>query len=296
LKSILGGKGHAAVWRTLLNQIPPHDEFIEPFLGHGTLLRKKRPAARTVGCDLDDGSLDAVRRVARGIELYKVCGIEWLKQEFGFYSFPAPVERTMADVGAALYGGPGRSPAGPIRFVYCDPPYPHSTRTSDKRYEFEMTDEQHGELLTVLRSIDALVMVSSYPNELYARELRGRRTFTFEGYTRGGVRTEQVWMNYPEPKILHDWRFAGANKRQGERIRRRVEKWRAMAGKMLPVERQAVIAALVEDGPAAGQSNGGFAAYRACVRCSTLRPVAVESCPVCRNRSVASRLVFSGVF
>jgi len=290
VKSILGGKGHAAVWRTLLNQIPPHDEFVEPFLGHGTLLRKKRPAARNIGCDLDSGSLDAFRRVSRGVELYQVCGIEWLRHRFALYTFPGPIERTMADVGAALYGDRGRW----IPFVYLDPPYPHSTRTSDKRYAFEMTDDQHLELLTVARSIDALVMVSSYPNELYGRELRGWRTFKFRGFTRGGVRTEQVWMNYPEPKILHDWRFAGSDKRQGERIRRKVANWRAMASKMLPVERQAVLDALVEDGPAAGHCLQ--APYKACVRCNTLRPVAVDPCPVCRNKRVESRLVYSGVF
>lgn len=35
-------------------------------------------------------------------------------------------------------------------FLYLDPPYPHSTRTSNIRYENEMTDEQHEKLIDII--------------------------------------------------------------------------------------------------------------------------------------------------
>lgn len=295
MKQVFGSKGHGAVWRTLLNQIPPHDEFVEPFLGGGILLRKKRRAARNVGCDLDVEALDAFKSDVRGVELYNVCGIEWLRHRFGLYSFPVPGPKSMADVCVALYGGDGSRP-GRIPFIYCDPPYPHSTRTSQKRYRFEFTEAQHVELLTVVRSIDALVMVSSYPNKLYDRELAGWRSFKFQGWSQKGPRTEQVWMNYPAPKLLHDWRYAGRDKRHRERIMRRVRNWQAMSRKMEPVERQAVLEALVEDGPAAGRAAMGHGLFVCCVRCETLRPQQVEKCPVCKTKRVESRLIYSGVF
>lgn len=54
---------------------------------------------------------------------------------------------------------------------YVDPPYPHSTRGDDSRYRYEMTDEEHGELSSVLHGVRGMVIVSGYACELYDREL-----------------------------------------------------------------------------------------------------------------------------
>jgi len=50
-----GGKGGAGVYQTIINNIPPHDTYIETHLGGGNILERKRPAARSVGIDLDPG-------------------------------------------------------------------------------------------------------------------------------------------------------------------------------------------------------------------------------------------------
>jgi hypothetical protein len=42
--------------------------------------------------------------------------------------------------------------------------------------------------------------------------------------TRGGKRKECLWCNFPEPDDLHDWRFAGFNKRERYNLRRFVER------------------------------------------------------------------------
>ena len=44
-----GGKGGAGVYQTIINNIPPHDTYIETHLGGGNILERKRPAARSVG-------------------------------------------------------------------------------------------------------------------------------------------------------------------------------------------------------------------------------------------------------
>lgn len=40
----LGGKSQAGTYQRIINLIPPHDVYIEPFLGGGAIARLKRPA------------------------------------------------------------------------------------------------------------------------------------------------------------------------------------------------------------------------------------------------------------
>lgn len=127
-------------------------------------------------------------------------------------------------------------------FLYADPPYPMSTRTSGPIYQHEMTDEGHQRLLDTLRRVDALVMVSSYPNDLYDRCLAGWRTVDFWATVRSGEkRQERLWMNYPEPQRLHDYRYVGGDKRQRERIRKRSRNWAAELARLDPAERGAIL-------------------------------------------------------
>ena len=46
-----GGKGNS--YHKIINRIPPHRVYIEPFLGGGAVMRKKRPAKINIGLDLD---------------------------------------------------------------------------------------------------------------------------------------------------------------------------------------------------------------------------------------------------
>ena len=41
-----GGKAGAGVWQRIINQMPPHRLYVEPFVGAGAVLRAKRPAER----------------------------------------------------------------------------------------------------------------------------------------------------------------------------------------------------------------------------------------------------------
>src|SRR5260221_5449419 len=85
---------------------------------------------------------------------------------------------------------------------YCDPPYPHSTRSpttvrTSKGYRHEMTDEQHRALAEVLHAARGMVVLSGYACDLYDRELyadwqRHEREALADG---GRERTEVVWLN-----------------------------------------------------------------------------------------------------
>ena len=56
-----GGKGGAGVYQTIINQMPPHTVYIEPFLGGGAVMAAKRPAGLNIGVDLDAEAIAQAR-------------------------------------------------------------------------------------------------------------------------------------------------------------------------------------------------------------------------------------------
>lgn len=55
----------------------------------------------------------------------------------------------------------------PDTFFYLDPTYLPETRTAKKAYKFEMTPEDHEQLLALLAQIEGKFMLSCYPSEMY---------------------------------------------------------------------------------------------------------------------------------
>ena len=87
---------------------------------------------------------------------------------------------------------------------YCDPPYPASSRSAcNHGYEHEMTDKDHEELLHALVSVDAKVMVSSYPNKMYDDALQSfwkhmDKSRSLPAANQASSKTEVVWCNYQQ--------------------------------------------------------------------------------------------------
>lgn len=92
----------------------------------------------------------------------------------------------------------------PETLFYCDPPYMHETRSSTGEYAHEMTDEQHGDLLTVLSNIKGKFCLSGYRSQIYdeAADAYGWRRVDFDLPNNASSKktkerkTESVWMNY----------------------------------------------------------------------------------------------------
>jgi len=86
--------------------------------------------------------------------------------------------------------------------LYVDPPYLGSTRKA-VGYADEMRGEQdHLDLLTVLRGVRAKVVVSGYDSELYDHGLPGWTKRHMRSRTQGSSRCETVWMNYTPDNVL----------------------------------------------------------------------------------------------
>ncbi|MFQ7249127.1 MAG: DNA adenine methylase, partial [Ruminococcus sp.] len=83
--------------------------------------------------------------------------------------------------------------------IYCDPPYLLNTR-SQKQYAKEMTDQDHKDLLEVLRNHKGYVIISGYQSELYDDILHGwHKKETISRTQSGEKKKEILWMNF-EPE------------------------------------------------------------------------------------------------
>ena len=87
-------------------------------------------------------------------------------------------------------------------FFYLDPPYHHSTR-GDTRYDTDMTDKQHGDLIDCLIGMKkAKILLSGYDCIDYKKLCKnGWKQVDFEVKTQTGTRksktkVETLWFNY----------------------------------------------------------------------------------------------------
>ena len=90
----------------------------------------------------------------------------------------------------------------PNVFIYADPPYVLSTRSSAERYVVDMTDEQQERFINVCVNSKAKLLISGYDNERYDKLVKnGFEKIQFEVNTISGDRkpktkTETLWKNY----------------------------------------------------------------------------------------------------
>jgi len=136
-----GGKG--GVFQRLINLMPPHEVYIESYLGGGAVMRNKRSSERNIGIEIDP----KVIKMWEGIN-------------------PIGFELIHSDAITFLTGYPFTGK----ELVYCDPPYLRETRKKYyPLYKYEYTQKQHMELLEVIKSLPCMVMISGYKSTLYSR-------------------------------------------------------------------------------------------------------------------------------
>lgn len=103
-------------------------------------------------------------------------------------------------------------------FIFLDPPYLKAVRTGNKDlYRYTMDSEQeHEKLLEAALTWPVKIMFTHYPSDLYDRILKNWRTKDIKAMSHTGLRTERLYMNYPEPDELHDYRYIGNDFRERE--------------------------------------------------------------------------------
>jgi len=218
MKNYLGSKNVSGLYQGIIAAMPYHDTYIETHTGTGHILKKKPKANRSIAIEINPTVLHSL---PSGLADQMICGNchDFLQG----YSFTGK------------------------ELVYCDPPYLLSTRTSNKRYEFDYTIEQHKELLSIVKKINAQVMISGYPSELYYDELSTWHALTFKSMTRGGPRTECLWMNVKPGENPHWHTYAGHDFTDRQRIKRKAESWKRRYQALPPGEKLAILSAMLSE-------------------------------------------------
>lgn len=210
-----GSKATSGLCQPIIALMPPHDTYIESHLGGGAIMKRKAPALRNIGIDLNERAL-AKFQCAYPVELVQGCA-----------------HRYLAD-----YDYRGRE------LVYCDPPYLHETRSSSRRYRFDYEEQDHLELLKLLKQLPCHVILSGYPSALYDEWLAGWESLELQVMNQAGVRTEKVWFNFTIDRV-HWASYTGKNHTDRQRIKRKAESWGRRYRELPRGERQAVLAALM---------------------------------------------------
>ena len=231
-----GGKNGSGVYQAIINQIPPHDVFISGFAGNcGVLANKRRASMANIAIDLDASVVEGWSLIP-GINAQKKDAIEFLEKSTGKDKF----------IFEDLHTNSFKLTTN--LFIFLDPPYLSSSRTGkNKYYKFEMSDPAtHKRMLSAVVKLKCNCLIIHYPNELYDEMLSGWRTKDIQGRTRRGMRTERMYMNYPEPTELHDYSYIGENFRQRELFKKSkinmIEKFQ----RMTPLERNYIVNSLKE--------------------------------------------------
>jgi site-specific DNA-adenine methylase len=210
-----GSKATSGLCQAIIAMMPPHETYIESHLGGGAIMKRKPPARRNIGIDIDP------RTIARFECSYPVELINGSALRF------------LADYD---YRG--------SELVYSDPPYLLCTRTSKRRYRFDYKEGDHVRLLELLKRLPCHVMLSGYPSALYDELLPGWRSVELQVMNQGGVRTEKLWLNFTVDRV-HWIRYAGRNFTHRQQIKRKAANWARRYEALPPEQRLAVLAAMM---------------------------------------------------
>ena len=215
MNSYFGSKATSGLCQPIIAMMPPHDTYIETHLGGGAIMRRKPPALHNIGIDLDLKPVTAFE-CDYSVEKIHGCAHQFLTS----------------------YTYDGRE------LVYCDPPYLHKTRSSTRRYRFDYQEQDHVELLKILKGLSCSVILSGYPSTLYDEQLTGWNTIELQVMNQGGVRTEKLWFNFT-PDRVHWCRYAGKNFTDRQRIKRKAESWGKRYQALPRAERLALLSSIM---------------------------------------------------
>lgn len=224
-----GGKNGGGAYQRIINYMPPHDTYIEGFLGSGAVLRNKKPANTNIAID-------------RCSEAISLCN--------SLHTKPKSVAFLEEDIFEVLFELKPFKLKTPFiqdrkTLLYLDPPYLPETRKSGELYNFELSSDDHHRLLNIVTALPCMVMISGYRSALYGTALCRWTRIDYKAVTRQGMVDEALWMNFDPPKELHDYRYLGENFRERERIKRKKQRWKNRLEKMDRLERLALMEVII---------------------------------------------------
>ena len=215
MKRYFGSKATSGLCQPIIAMMPPHDTYIETHLGGGAIMKRKPAALKNIGIDIDPQPLNDFH-CDYPVQTVHGCAHQYLAE----YSYHGD------------------------ELIYCDPPYLHPTRSSDRNYRFDYEEQDHIELLTLLKTLPCNIILSGYRSALYNELLAGWRSIELQVMNQGGVRTEKLWYNFTIDRV-HWSSFAGKDFTDRQRIKRKAQGWGSRYKAMPRPERLAVLAEIM---------------------------------------------------
>jgi len=127
-------------------------------------------------------------------------------------------------------------------FIFIDPPYLHTTRPNNTRlYKFEMTQEQHEQMLLAVLELNCNIMVIHPDCELYNKYLCTYRQVKLKIRYNNKTSIEKLYMNYPLPDKLQVKQYTGADCWDRQRIKRKGDRLIEKINKLPGQEKQYIL-------------------------------------------------------
>jgi DNA adenine methylase len=194
-----GNKKIEGVYQKIINEIPKHNYYLEAFAGSGAIGLILPTGPVKIFNDLDTHALQLIKGTPGDTVIKTQYRATDLLQLFDH--------------------------AGKEGFTFCDPPYLHTTRKSDKIYLFEMSVLDHVEFLAEVQKLKCNCMIIHPACELYEVALQSWRSILIKIRYNTKTSIEKLYMNYDTPRILQTSKYLGKDCWDRQRIKRKAERF-----------------------------------------------------------------------
>jgi DNA adenine methylase len=209
--SYLGRKGGSGVAQWIINKMPKHDVYIEPFFGCGVVGFSKAAAPiDNIGYEISESLFNDLSMLEHSFKIYNH---NCLNDDYLWSTIDRYIK------------------FGQKVLVYLDPPYLPETRNDyvGSQYEHELSYDDHVLLLSNLLNLsmvpELFLMISGYKSDLYMSMLEGWHYFEFQTMSRRGKRIESLWCNFnPQSFKKHDLSYVGSSFTDRQRIQRKADR------------------------------------------------------------------------
>lgn len=232
IKNYPGSKSASGVIQRIMNNIPEHNYFVDMCAGSGAV------------------ALTALEHLQSHVIICEKYQPVFQQLETKFREIPMLANRVHLkhiDSIEFYYDRIGEGCAFDESFFYIDPPYLKSTRKSYRDlYGCEWNENDHWRMLNLVNILKekttADIMINHYDCDLYREQLKDWFTEEYTTMTRGGVKTDKLWMSYDITQLkLATTDFLGKNFSDRQRIKRRKESFLKKLQNMPLHESQAIL-------------------------------------------------------
>lgn len=216
LENYTGNKKIPGVYQKIINHIPKHAVYMELFAGSAAIYSLLTVVAGTVILnDINPEVQQLLTKKFPGVTVTNDCTVRILQTNEAVHSKDT--------------------------FIFLDPPYLHSTRPNrTELYEFEMTDDEHIQLLATVLQLNCNVMIIHPKCELYDTYLKDWNKVEVKIRYNQKLSIEYLYMNY-KPTELQDYQFLGSDCWDRQRIKRKGERWVKKLLALPELEKQYII-------------------------------------------------------